>query len=168
MRKTLCYFMVLVISLGMFACDTDSKEDATVTTSASTAFDMQKARADIDSINAKLIEEFKRGDSVAVASHYSSEGQLMFSNSEPIKGKDIISAWGGMIRMGGVKDLKFVTTDLIGNSELLAETGTYEMKGENNTIIDKGKYVVVWKQENGEWKLYRDIANTNLPAPASK
>ena len=151
----------------MISCNTEIKEETPGTTSSSTVFDMQKARSTIDSINAKFNEEIKRGDSVALASHYSPEALLMFSNSEPIKGKDIISAWGGVIR-SGVKELNLATTDLTGNAELLAETGTYEMKGNNNAVVDKGKYVVVWKQENGEWKLYRDIGNTNMPAAASK
>ena len=51
-----------------------------------------------------------------------------------------------------------------GTAGLLAETGTYEMYGDNNKTLDKGKYVVVWKQENGQWKIYRDIWNTSMPA----
>jgi hypothetical protein len=36
-------------------------------------------------------------------------------------------------------------------------------------VIDKGKYVEIWKKENGEWKIYADIWNTSLPpAPAKK
>lgn len=167
MRKTRFYLMVAAISLGMLACNTGNKEETIDTSSGSTAFDMQKARSAIDSINAKFSDELKKGDSAALASHYSTDAMLMLSNSEPIKGKDILSAWGGMIRMG-VKDLVLNTTDITGNADLLVETGTYEMKGENNTVIDKGKYVVAWKYENGEWKLYRDIANTNLPAAVSK
>jgi hypothetical protein len=31
------------------------------------------------------------------------------------------------------------------------------MKDEQNKVKDKGKYVVIWKKENGQWKEYRDI-----------
>jgi len=87
---------------------------------------------------------------------------LMFDNSEPFKGAAIASAWGGAIR-SGMKELKITTVDLTGNAELLAETGMYEMIGNNNKTLDKGKYVVVWKPENGGWKIYRDIGNSNMP-----
>ena len=30
-------------------------------------------------------------------------------------------------------------------------------------MLDKGKYVVVWENENGSWKIYRDIFNTSMP-----
>ena len=48
------------------------------------------------------------------------------------------------------------------------ETGRYELYDAQNKILDKGKYVVVWKQENGEWKLFRDIFNSDLPAAPAK
>ena len=47
---------------------------------------------------------------------------------------------------------------------MLAETAHYEMYGADNKLLDKGKYVVVWKPVNGEWKLYRDIWNSSMPA----
>ena len=30
--------------------------------------------------------------------------------------------------------------------------------------MDQGKYVVIFKQVEGRWKLHRDIWNTSLPA----
>jgi ketosteroid isomerase-like protein len=56
----------------------------------------------------------------------------------------------------------------VGNAELLVETGQYEIYGDKSQLIDKGKYVVIWKNENCEWKIYRDIYNTSSPAKASK
>jgi ketosteroid isomerase-like protein len=120
-------------------------------------FDMQKAKSFIDSINTKFSEQIMNGDSVALASHYAPDAELLFSNSEPIKGKDIVTAWGSMIR-SGIRNMTFTTTDLTGCDDFLIETGYFEIK-ENDNKVNKGKYVVVWKQQNGEWKLYRDIGN---------
>lgn len=128
-----------------------------------TAFDMQKAKSFIDSVNTKFSQQLRDGDSVALASNYWPDAELLLSNSEPIKGKDIMSAWGATIRMG-INAMTFTTTDIAGDANFLIETGSYEMKDGNKTLIDRGKYVVVWKQQNGEWKLYRDMGNTSLPA----
>jgi ketosteroid isomerase-like protein len=68
----------------------------------------------------------------------------------------------------GIKDFKLTTHDVVGSEDLLVETGSYEMYGDKNAVIDKGKYVVAWKKENGNWKLYRDIANTSMPMARSK
>jgi ketosteroid isomerase-like protein len=86
----------------------------------------------------------------------------MFDHMEPMKGSDIAKGWGGAIR-SGMKELKVTTVDLIGNADLLAETGMFEVIGEGNKTLDKGKYVVIWKPENGGWKIYRDIGNSNMP-----
>ena len=81
---------------------------------------------------------------------------------ESVKKDGIASAWAQAMRMGA-KEVKVNTVDLTGNADLLVETGAYEVYGDNNKMLDKGKYVVVWKPENGGWKIYRDIGNSNMP-----
>jgi ketosteroid isomerase-like protein len=39
----------------------------------------------------------------------------------------------------------------------LIELGTVETMDMDNNLKSTGKYLVVWKQEDGEWKIYRDI-----------
>jgi ketosteroid isomerase-like protein len=125
--------------------------------SASEVFDMENAKFFIDSINTKFSEQIKNGDSIALASHYSTDAAILLPKSEPIKGKDILSAWGSMLR-AGTEDISFQTIDLAGNNDFLIETGYIKTKGSENTI-NKSKYLVVWKKQNGEWKLYRDMVN---------
>jgi ketosteroid isomerase-like protein len=161
------YCALLLIAGSLFfivSCEQAATEKAgdDTTTDTTAAFDLSKAREWIENDNAKFVEEAKKGDSNAMAAHYASDGWAMFNGNEPFKGKDIASAWGGAIRMG-MKDMKVNTVDVVGNAELLAETGTYEMYGEGNKLIDKGKYVVVWKPEGNGWKIYRDIGNSNMP-----
>lgn len=160
--------LILLSGVLMFA--TSCQETATEktdhntmgdTVATATAFDMNKAKAWIESDNAKFSEEAKKGDSNALAAHYASDGWAMFDNSEPFKGAAIANAWGGAIR-SGMKELKITTVDLTGNAELLVETGMYEMIGDGNKTLDKGKYLVVWKPEGDGWKIYRDIGNSNM------
>src|SRR6266536_3479437 len=102
------YSLLPVLMIGCFILSCSDKDDNTKTTA--TNFDIQKARAFIDSINAKWVEELKKGDSVAIASHYGPDAKILLSNGEPITGSNILSMWGGMIR-AGMRDCKFVTTD---------------------------------------------------------
>jgi ketosteroid isomerase-like protein len=37
------------------------------------------------------------------------------------------------------------------------------MKVEGGKVVDRGKYIVIWKREQGQWKLHRDIWNTSMP-----
>ena len=153
-------WVIPVIILCLQACNSANTKEAE--TKPDTAVDKQKAKEFIDSINAKFSEEIKKGDSVALATHYSSDAELVFGNYEPAKGKDILSAWGSTIN-SGVKDAKFITTDITVNAGLLVETGIYEMFGDKSSLLARGDYVVVWKKENGEWKLFRDIGNMRTP-----
>jgi ketosteroid isomerase-like protein len=29
--------------------------------------------------------------------------------------------------------------------------------GDGDKVLDSGKYIVVWKRQDGQWKLHRDI-----------
>lgn len=162
------YCILLLIAGGvsyLTACDqaTTVKSANNKMSDSAAAFDLSKARKWIENDNKKFEEDIKKGDSNAIAAHYGTDAWLMFDHSEPYKGKDIASAWGGAIRMG-MKAARLTTVDLVGNAALLAETGMFEILGDGDKVLEKGKYVVVWKPENGGWKIYRDIGNSNRPA----
>ena len=147
------------VSLFLLSCN---PENSVETKTADSSFDKQWAKSFIDSSNTKISEQFSAGDSTALASHYWPDAELLLSNMETIQGKDILPAWGELTRMG-IKEFLFSTTDITGNSQFIIETGNYTMNDANKNLVDRGKYVVVWQQRNGEWKLYRDIGNTSLP-----
>jgi ketosteroid isomerase-like protein len=163
------FFVFLLGSTFFLLCCNNSGtansagEDSATKMSKDNSFDLDKARTTITGETAKFAEEFKRGDSVALAAHYAADGMVMPQNSEAITKDGLVSMWGSFIR-SGIKELKLTVQDVAGNNDMLTETGAYELIGDNNKSVDKGKYVVVWKAENGEWKIFRDIFNTNLPA----
>ena len=68
----------------------------------------------------------------------------------------------GFTKMG-IKNIKITTTDVYGGKELVAEEGKYELTGADGKTIDKGKYTVLWKEEEGKWKIYRDIGMSEMP-----
>ena len=149
------------------ACNNDgarvaSGPDASADSTAQ-AFDMSTARKTIEDYNRQFADQFSKGDSASMAASYASDALVMPSNSEAVKKDAIAGFWGSAHRMG-IKNIKLNITDLTGNAELLSETGEYELLGDDNKSIDEGKYVVVWKPENGTWKIYRDIWNSNMPA----
>jgi ketosteroid isomerase-like protein len=66
----------------------------------------------------------------------------------------------------GVKAAKLESVEIEGHGTTAIEVGKYELYAAGKQMVDKGKYIVVWKQEHGEWRLARDIWNTSLPPPA--
>jgi ketosteroid isomerase-like protein len=41
--------------------------------------------------------------------------------------------------------------------------GRYTLYAGDNDV-DKGKYVLIWKREAGQWRIHRDIVNSSRPA----
>ena len=158
---------LIATAIFFAACNNPSSTDNANASKHTVSNDDESVKVHIRKEALNWGEEVRRGDSTAMAAHYASDAIVMPSNSEPIKGNDIVKFWGSVVRMG-VKDLKLNITDISGGGDLYAETGTLELYGADNKSLDKGKYVVVWKKENGNWKMYRDIWNSNLPAPGAK
>lgn len=125
-------------------------------------------RAKIEAVNKEFIEAFNRGDITAAVANYTVGARILPPNSEMIEGRQAIqSFWQGAKDMG-VKEAKLETVEVMAMGEDMAcEIGKYTLKIQpegGETITDRGKYVVVWKYEDGSWKLDIDIWNTNLPA----
>ena len=156
---------LLSFAIILLACNSKEKEDDEKGEEKTTVvFDLQKAKAFIDSINAKFSEAIMKADSNWLASQYSSDAAILLENSAIITAKDIPSFWGGVVR-SNMKDWTFTTTDLQADENFFIETGGYVIKDANKKLLYKGKYVVVWKkQANGVWKLYRDIGASD-PMP---
>jgi ketosteroid isomerase-like protein len=167
MRKLIIPVILIISVTAAASCNSGGTSSPEKNAVSGNVIDLPSAKSFIDSINQKFTEQVFNGDSVALASHYWPDGEIMLSNSESVKGKDAVPIWGELIRMG-VKHFSFQTTDITLGGDLLVETGTYEMKAADQKLIDRGKYVVVWKFKDGEWKLFRDIGNSSLSVPPAK
>jgi len=163
MRTIHVIIFVALCCCGLLSCNSNNAEKTSDEKAESSTLDKTWAKSFLDSVNTKFSEQIASGDSVALASHYWPDAELLLDNSEVVKGKDILNAWGAAIRMG-IKEMTFATTDIAGTPTFLIETGNYEMKDGAKKLLDTGKYVVVWENRNGEWKLYRDIGSTSMPA----
>ena len=64
----------------------------------------------------------------------------------------------------GVKAVKLATVEVVGDGHTAYEVGQFTLQGAEGQVLDAGKYVVIWRQEAGQWKLHRDIWNSSRPA----
>ncbi len=112
-------------------------------------------RAEIEARDVLFSEYFANKDSVGLAEFYTEDGSL-----GSIAGRDnLISAWNGMIQRAsdsGTPKVKFITNGISTDGELVAELGAYEYMDDSGEVKTRGKYLVIWKKEDGEWKIYRD------------
>ena len=68
----------------------------------------------------------------------------------------------------GIKEFREETTDFYGNEEFLIDQGNYVVTYGPDSTVERGKYLNVWKQENGTWKIHTNIWNTSAPPAAAK
>ena len=122
-------------------------------------------KREIADANKEFMEAFNNGDANALSLRYTSDAKLYPSNSDIIEGQEAIEGfWNAVMNMGIEKArLETVTAESYGNFAI--EEGRYELYAKENQIADRGKYIVTWEKQDGQWKLHRDIWNTSNPAP---
>jgi uncharacterized protein (TIGR02246 family) len=127
-----------------------------------------EVREAISAGNKRFMETFELGDAAGMATLYTENGQLLPPNTDIVSGRQGIQAfWQGAIDMG-IKAMKLETTELEEHGDTAIAVGKYTLSGEGDQVIDSGKYVVILKQEGGQWRLHRDIWNSSMPAPQQK
>ncbi len=118
----------------------------------------------IVAVNEKFMAAFKMGDAAGIANLYTENGQLLPPNAGFLTGREAVQAvWQSILDMGA-KEIKLDIVELEGYGDTAIETSTYTLYDESGQQLDKGKYIVIWKQLNGQWQLYRDIFNSSMPA----
>ncbi len=122
---------------------------------AQNTVDTEKERPVIESRDKEFSKYILEGDSVALANMYTKDAQF-----GTLKGAEIPPALGKWIRNAIKNDSQHVTFNtltLTADGELLMETGTAEGRSDKGELKYTFRYLVVWKKEDGVWKLYRDI-----------
>lgn len=93
----------------------------------------------------------KNGDSIALGNMYMDDAEIIPS----IVGREhIIRIFSRMIQDSTTGAFK--TTNLWGNDELLVEEGSGVWSHKNGGVLSSGKYLLVWKKDDGKWKILRD------------
>ena len=170
MKQLLTALAIFSITSVLFiACSDKTSESGTNTaTETKSTFDLAAVKKVVDSTNAVFGSLISKGDSVGLASLYTSDAKFMAPNMPTASGRSAIqTAFAGLFAAMGTPGLTLTAKDVWGTEELITEVGSYTMTDKNGKEIDKGKYIDLWKMEDGKWKIFRDIFNSdNPPAPS--
>ena len=119
----------------------------------------------IAAANEEFMAAFNGGDAAGLAALYTEDGQVLPPNSPSVTGTQAIQGFWQAVMDMGIKEAKLETVETEGHGDTATEVSKFTLYGEEGQVLDKGKYIIIWKQENGQWKLYRDIFNSSMPAP---
>lgn len=160
--KFLTLIAVTLLFVSSITSCNEVAEESKETVVEST-FNLTTAKAEIVAANKEFMALVAAGDSIGLANLYTQDAKFMMNGASAISGrKNIQSAMSGIIK-SGISKVDLITIDVWGMENLITEEGGLSLFV-GDTEVDQGKYIVLWKKEEGKWKLFRDIFNSNLPA----
>jgi len=136
--------LILIIACSIIASVSLSAQD--------TNFISLKAK--IDSTNKIIDEAALKQDFETLAAYYTDDVITLPNNEPLIQGKKAFIDNEKNAAKRGIKILSIKSTliDLFGSGDLIHEIGIYEISleipGVPYPITDKGKYLVIWQQQN--------------------
>jgi ketosteroid isomerase-like protein len=122
------------------------------------AFSLAEVKKIISDNNKLYRIAFLSGDSAAFADLHHPETINMPPDAPLMHGRGAMGAMIKSIPQMDVTDYKVNTTNVYGGPEDVIEEGNYEVDGQGK-VMEKGKYIVIWKLDNSKWKIYRSIWN---------
>lgn len=134
--------------------------------------DLQRARTQIDGLNAKFVTWLAAEQLDSIAGLYAKDGVLMGLNAPPAEGRaNIRAAWAAMTGSHRVQ-LVLQATELLGGDSVLVERGRFALHAapkagtdsSGSAFDDHGSYVVVWIHREDRWQVRFDIAASDKPA----
>ncbi len=104
---------------------------------------------------------FKQGNAAGIAELYTENAMLLPPGSDFVKGKEAIRDFWKRVMDLGIKEAELNILEVELHDDTTIELGQYKLMG-GGKVMDQGKYIVIWKQEGGQWKVHRDMWNTSL------
>jgi ketosteroid isomerase-like protein len=148
--------------IALFSCNAPAEEKK--------AFDLGKARVEIQAKEDAFAAAEKAKDAKGVAAYYSEDAISYARNKEPIVGRAAIEA---DIASRMAKDSSgnydvYKVVDLFGNEDMLVEIGSWTVMNPAGVAQDKGHYMSYFEKRDGKYVCVRDMNVTSMPAKPAK
>ncbi|HEY6124708.1 MAG TPA: cytochrome P460 family protein [Steroidobacteraceae bacterium] len=126
------------------------------------------ARAAIEAQSASFTASLAKGDATEAAQIFTVNAMLSVPGVEGVlEGRQAIEKFWQAALAGGMKSLTLTPREVDGSGDLRIETGTYAAFGANRSELGRGEYLMVWKREEGAWKIHRDYGHASGAMPVA-
>lgn len=130
-------------------------------------FNISEAKTQIDAENKVYGARFMQNDSNYYKDRYMADASVLGPNEPAITGREAIRKYFYNDGKNNEITILIQSVSIYGSASLVVEEGIYDFPDGKGRSIDKGKFIALWKQEGGKWKIFREIWNTDMP-PATK
>jgi ketosteroid isomerase-like protein len=159
LRQYVAMVTVLIVAASLTACETAR------TRRPSTAAD----EAAITEFNKRYLKAINDGDSATLASLTTPEHIMIAPGRPPIVGKEANDAANARVAQTTKIEETWSPQETFVSGDLAFQRGTFTVaatpKAGGNTTRVGGTFMRIYKrQANGEWRMVRDMFNTDQPA----
>ena len=123
-----------------------------------TDLSLDEAKREIASSNNLYFQAFVKGDSSIFINRYAEDCLIMVPNAKAMKGhRGALEFFKIAYNQIGLRDGKFITTMVYGlGNGYVAEEGIWKSYNKDHVLFDQGKFLVLWKKTDQDWKMFRD------------
>jgi ketosteroid isomerase-like protein len=150
-------FMLLFFAAFILSCNNQVKVKTEVT-----AFSIDPVKAHIIEMNKTYGNRFTTNDSMFYIERYCKDAVVMGAQAPSVSGRDAIRNYFYNDGKNKEMTIELPAGNFYGNADMIIEEGTYNFPDGKGGSFDKGKFIAIWKEEDGKWKLYREIWNTDI------
>lgn len=128
--------------------------------SATAGHEQRPLEAAIKAENARWADAFARGDYEAIGRLYTKEGALLPPGGSKIIGASAITEFLAKGFGGAEPDtVTFSNYEFYGDNQTVTEVSDSELRDHSGKLKSRGKQILIFLKQGGEWKLHRDIWN---------
>jgi uncharacterized protein (TIGR02246 family) len=111
---------------------------------------------------------FNNKDAAGLAALYAPDAVFLPPNEPAVFGRDAIEATHQELFATGDFKIDLEALETVVDGQLAYVGGRYRMWTGDGTLVDRGKYIEIWRPVDGEWMIYRDIYNSSLELAAAE
>lgn len=124
-------------------------------------FDLEATRRLIAQQNERFTAAHVAGDIATIDAMFAPDATSFPPGAAAVVGLPALHAFTVDYLKAGVTEFREETTDFYGNVEYVVDSGTYVVTYGPAQTTERGKYLNVWTQFNGRWKIKANMWNTD-------
>ena len=110
----------------------------------------------------RWMEAFNKHDAESLAALYTQDAVLLPPNEPAVFGRDAIKADHQELFATGDFKIEVEPLETVIDGQLAYVAGRYRMWTDDGDLVDRGKYIEIWRAINGEWLIHRDMYNSSI------
>lgn len=155
-------FPALALSLIATACQPPTPVEKTAP-----EFSTAEVKASLDSMNKSYDGRFRDSTTAYFAARYTQDACVFAPNMERVCGIDAITKFYWWDGNSQTTTLDIKGEEVSGTATEVTEVGIYRVIDDEGTQLDAGKFMALYRNDGGAWKVHREIWNSDLPVPSA-